>query len=134
LDHEWRHGASATLEATDVIASGTGAELVVTITGTDSMKDYDKDLGRSVCCLEQDFLLVSVCGVGPSGAPSCTPQLQLTPVLMMNQAGDAAHLAARFADGELDLVRSDGKPIDAAKPRLDPDLRGWAGRHRIIFP
>ena len=132
-DHEFRHDVQVELEASDGIASGTGAELVVTFHGTDSMKDFDPQMGHSVCCIDQELVLVSVCGVGPSGAPACTPQLQLTQVLVGRKTSEV-HLEARFTDGELDLVRADGKAIDDAKARLDPDLRGLAGRHRILFP
>lgn len=132
-DHEFRHDVQVELAANDGIPSGTGAELVVTFRGTDSMKDFDPQMGHSVCCIDQDLVLVSVCGVGPSGAPACTPQLQLTPVLIGRKTSEV-HLEARFTDGELELVRADGKPIEDARARLDPDLRGLAGRHRILFP
>ena len=132
-DHEFRHDMKVELAASDEIASGTGAELVVTFNGVDSVKDYDEVAGHSVCCLDQDLVLVSVCGVGASGAPACTPQIQLTRANSGRRPGnDELQLEARFENGELDLVRSDGKPIDDRG--LDPDLRRIAGRHRILFP
>jgi tetratricopeptide (TPR) repeat protein len=132
-DQEFRHDVTATLAADDLLPD-PGAELLVTLEGTDSMKDYDKELGHSVCCIDADFTAIAVCGVGPSGAPSCTPTLQLKPPLEPGGRAADVGLEPRFGADGLTLVRADGKAIDDAKVRLHGNLRALSGRHHVTFP
>jgi len=132
-DGEFRYDVKATVEAEDVLAS-PGPELIIGMTGTDAMKDFDPDLGHSICCIEASFESVTVCGVGPSKVPSCTPTIDLLPGLEAPKGVVESGLTARWNGDELVLERADGKPVDDKKARLAPALRDSAGRHRIVFP
>lgn len=129
-DSIFRNGVSAQIDAVDV-HSAPGPELVVTFRGTDAMRDYDEERGRTLCCIEQDFEELVVCGVGPSKVPSCTPTLSLQPPL---EAAGGPGLSVDWSGDELILERDDNLPLDAKKPRLEAGLKSRAGRHRITFP
>jgi hypothetical protein len=129
-DGMFRSGVSAELKIGDVLKA-PGKELVAHFSGTDAMKDYDEEMGRSVCCTEAEFEELVVCGIGPSQAPSCTPAISLKPPIESKLS--EASLVDTFNGDELILERADGKAIDDKKPRLDASLRATAGRHRISF-
>jgi hypothetical protein len=131
---EFRSGVTAEITSDDVLRS-PGPELVVTVRGTDAMKDYDSELGHSICCIETEFSSFTVCGLGPSQVPHCTPVLELRPSLEPSPGASAeVGLEPRYAGDEVTLVRTDGKPIADAKVRLHRTLRALAGRHRVTFP
>ncbi len=131
---EFRHDVEISVTLIDHVASADGPELEIEAKGTDSMKDYDEEAGHSVCCLDADFRSIVVCGVGKSGIPHCTPDIDLLPSLDAPKNASDTKLVARWANDELVLDRDDGKSIDDKKPRLAPSLRALAGRHRLIFP
>lgn len=132
-DGIFRHDVKATLEGKDVL-SAAGLELLLTLQGTDAMKDYDDERGHSVCCLEVELSELVVCGVGPSQVPHCTPAISLMPPLDAGKGTVESGLRARYAGQEIILERSDGKSVEDQKSRLAPTLRETAGRHRIVFP
>jgi tetratricopeptide (TPR) repeat protein len=125
-ESEFRHGVQSDVDM--------GARLILSFTGTDSMRDYDEELGHSYCCIDADFEAVIACGVGPSGVPHCTPEIDLAPPLEALKGTSDTKLVAKWTNDELVLERADGKSADERKPRLAPTLRAIAGRHRIVFP
>lgn|GEM_PF-6900225 len=133
-ESEFRHGVEISVTLIDRVPSAVGPELEIEAKGTDSMKDYDEEAGHSVCCLDADFKSFVVCGIGASGTPHCTPDIDLYPSLDAPKNASDTKLAATWANDELVLIRDDGKPIDDKKPRLAPSLKATAGRHRLVFP
>lgn len=129
----FRRDVTAALAEKDVLAA-PGPELLLTLQGTDAMKDYDENLGHSVCCLEVELSQLVICGIGPSQVPTCTPAINLMPPLDAGKGTVESGLRARYANDEIILERSDGKSIEDQKSRLAPTLRETAGRHRVVFP
>jgi tetratricopeptide (TPR) repeat protein len=132
-------GRDVRVQLDDSIASAEGHELQLRLRSFDPYRTWDPASQHSAYATD-DYAAVVICGLGPSGAPHCTPSIGLIP--MDGETPGSGGLAPSWAHGLLVLDPVADPGHDAGDEpsscrdgcALAPRLRELAGRHRILFP